>query len=709
MEVPLRFRSRIPVTQIRLAGRCWVYLLAITALLVAATGCGGSDSQGLAAERDRDGSPADPPAAAWTFVDATDAAGSAVITADPDSVNLRALSETGYDPNTGDPGLDEFLVGCHTLAPATPYRTQPDPRVLFLLTVADDQFDGSDAAGTRAFVDQMLGPTGPEYNLPKVADVFAWNSYGCCRPEFTLLAPEDGWIYIPAAEYRPGGDVVENQWADAEFWAAIDTTYDLGQYLTGSVLPVTGKITDLTSANGYTSIYPSAGGMLNDGTLYRCSLFSVDYTTVLVDDPLSWQKTTAHELAHALGGLPDMYQATWLGPSGYSTTSPTWMAGIMGQHNVWGVYTTQYIVGFEKALMGWVPLVQVKYDHRALAVQEAGLPSGRRDFYYLGPQGGIGREFFLLENIGISPTMSYGISGLMVTHFYLPQPYVSADDTSYRQIAPWFAWLTACGTEPWEGSGRDWTSTFGDYDGDMRDFLFPTGGTQLTATGIPDSRLWSGADSGIRLTGIAATDSLRPESIPAEFGPIYDEIELRRESQFHDKFGLITMDVEVGRPLQGDLNGDGIVGQGDYLMLKANLGRRIGIDSWRVPVDVNGDGRAQVVPDRDGDGYISTSERIYDDNWQLVHDMGDWLDIDCDGRNDLNPTGSGVYDIATFDANGDGVIDFFDPDGDGQAELVPDWLDANGDGVVNEWDNAVIGYNWGETTFAELWIDGNAT
>jgi hypothetical protein len=109
-------------------------------------------------------------------------------------------------------------------------------------------------------------------------------------------------------------------------------------------------------------------------------------------------------------------------------------------------------------------------------------------------------------------------------------------------------------------------------------------------------------------------------------------------------YGDIICDVDVGKPLYGDVNGDGIVNEGDEAMLRANMGRKVGVDTLRVPVDVNGDGTAGLARDRDGDGFIATSERIYDDNWTLVHTTGDWLDLNADGRNDLDSDGNGQWD-----------------------------------------------------------------
>jgi len=305
-------------------------------------------------------------------------------------------------------------------------------------------------------------------------------------------------------------------------------------------------------------------------------------------------------------------------------------------------------------------------------------------------------------------------------------------------------------------------------------------------------------------------------------------------------YGDIICDVDVGNPLLGDANGDGVVNEGDWLLMLANAGRRVGIDPLAVPLDVNGDGEIGLARDRDRDGYIATSERIYNDAWTLVHTTGDWMDTNGDGKNDLDSDGSGQYDMieralramrlpphagegnlylnallgaadlcssaatggyryvenpaeksasgvprrspawgvngstgvtsfsdgvlrfgladavngvvnlgggtpqvqfsrqtsalgdpgdgsgdtsrltetgaylvrgseipplgAILDADGDGIMDVFDADGDGFSDLVPASLDPNGDGVVNELDAAYIGYNWGETTFEELWI-----
>ncbi|MCD6282228.1 hypothetical protein J7J84_01285 [bacterium] len=109
-------------------------------------------------------------------------------------------------------------------------------------------------------------------------------------------------------------------------------------------------------------------------------------------------------------------------------------------------------------------------------------------------------------------------------------------------------------------------------------------------------------------------------------------------------YGDIICDVDVGKPLFADFNGDGIVNEGDEAMLRLNIGREVGVDTLRVPVDVNGDGFAGLARDRDGDGYIATSERIYDDAWELVHTTGDWLDLNGDGMNDLDADGNGQWD-----------------------------------------------------------------
>lgn len=445
------------------------------------------------------------------------------------------------------------------------------------------------------------------------------------------------------------------------------------------------------------------------------------------------KRLVMHEYMHILG-LPDLYSIRL--KDGYYSINGDIMAHGMK------------ISGFHRFVLGWCPIIKIRHDVKSHLQNAFEFKENKREIYGAFPKGVNGPEFFVLE-LNYPMFKYYSIKGyfnsvpdndrgLAIWHIDLAMLNTALPDH------PHMALERALGDPQWWPEGE--LPPASDYDPDY--FGYHSRPKKFAQETVPSSVLYTGAPSGVEVN--------------IKYFSLNDDSIYSARNKFGDPVSAMVIDVGVGSPLLGDVNGDGIVNEGDAAMLRLNMGRRVGIDALAVPVDVNGDGFLKLVYDRDEDGFIATSERIYDTAWNLVHTSGDWLDINGDGKNDLDAAGTGQFDaierwyeefrrlnkehppkggISTrnppvpwhemspglfevsarstgqglalaskpiaawiIDQNEDGIIDFFDAEGDGKATLVPARLDADGDGVITEMDAAYMGYYWGETTFEELWI-----
>ena len=265
-------------------------------------------------------------------------------------------------------------------------------------------------------------------------------------------------------------------------------------------------------------------------------------------------------------------------------------------------------LAIHKVLSGWMPFMYMKYDSDGLVVKPQDMYEHPREAYIIWCNPNDLSEFYYFE------THARYTSGLIVPHIYL-----EGSDYDYAPIS----------IPSNNVSDEDWK-----YGDGISTRLFPYVSGEYSSESVVKPTWYDGQNADFALRRIRFLNNIEYENAfsgAIQYGADWG-------------YGDIICDVDVGKPLYGDVNGDGIVNEGDEAMLRANMGRRVGLDTLRVPVDVNGDGMAGLARDRDGDGYIATSERIYDDNWTLVHTTGDWLDLNGDGRNDLDSDGNGQWD-----------------------------------------------------------------
>ncbi|MEP0815226.1 MAG: hypothetical protein HRF49_11265, partial [bacterium] len=272
-------------------------------------------------------------------------------------------------------------------------------------------------------------------------------------------------------------------------------------------------------------------------------------------------------------------------------------------------------LGLHKAVAGWTCLLNTKYDTNARAIKPQDVGSNPRELVFLEYNPASWPEFWYMENQAgggwildpISGLPGYGFgkghTGLIVARVNLSsgQSVPGGDRVESGIPLVEIPSLTA-------------PQSISQFPA-LISKTYPFIGSEFSPTTTPPANWWDGSSCGFSVSGIKYLSNRHYR--PYFFKPEEDYI----------GFGDIICDVDVGNPLYGDFNGDGIVNEGDENMLRANIGRRVGVDPLAVPLDVNGDGEIGLARDRDRDGFIATSERIYDDGWTLVHSTGDWLDL----------------------------------------------------------------------------------
>ncbi|MEP0814592.1 MAG: hypothetical protein HRF49_08000, partial [bacterium] len=318
-----------------------------------------------------------------------------------------------------------------------------------------------------------------------------------------------------------------------------------------------------------------------------------------------------HELGHLLG-WPDTYL---IGSSGGYPG--------FGELDLMSFGTAP--LGFFKAICGWTCLLNTKYDSMALFIRPQDTLEGCRELYLVKHNPSCPAELVYLE-----VQAGWGLTGFPSPGHEQPM----AGNDNWGLIPVHIDLNRGFGDEkpPFWIDSYNWPDANWQYLSDIRERTFPYVGSSFNESTpvVPKWNDGTGANYALGNIGFVSNRHYRPF--------------LYRPGEMLIGFGDIICDVDVGNPLHGDFNGDGIVNEGDENMLRANIGRRVGIDPLAVPLDVNGDGEIGLARDRDRDGFIATSERIYDDGWTLVHSTGDWLDLNGDGRNDLDADGSGQFD-----------------------------------------------------------------
>jgi hypothetical protein len=668
-------------------GRRLKTLLLVLALVLG-TGCSKGSEQSLMPEAMEEKTPAPE---SWTesegfrVVEGSDG----FIELVPNKVAAWSTQADNYNPMTGDPGLDEFLLGCWLQNPPGPDRYEASPNVIYIPRMPQTYVVNNQLSDAQILneIQKICEPPDGDSTTLGIPELFLWNSFGKQVPVFTILSLNDKPFRINDKVYFGEQWVTDSQWLLYDYLLDFSDYFD-GKY--GDTILVSQNV-DMGDAVGFAYPLPRFRPPLPSAPDWVSTYAAVSHHLAMNgNNQLYGLPTINHELLHALGNLGDLYY-TDIYDDGKQVRRDMIMPGTMAGSST---APRHYVIGIHKAIYGWAPLLQIKYDTELLVLRNAGIPDASRECFYLGSGGKIGREFFTIENIGIDPQYEFS-SGLFVAHVKLPRRYGKWPDISEDQTVPWCTWMNSWGFEPWEDSGMEWNRPFNKnwkglsmlYPGELSGEFY----NSFTESTIPNSRLWNGDDSGIRLTNITRLDAWNPAVIPAWFPTNIGETPP----------GPISLTVEVGRIFQGDCNGDGIVNQGDYDFYLANLGRRVGIEPMRVPIDTNGDGVLLPVTDRDADGVIATSERIYNDAGELVVDTGDWFDWNRDGVNDLDEDGNGVIDLDLVDADHDGFLDLSFA---GEDATLWRYADSNGDGIINELDQAAIGYNWGELAFEEIWV-----
>ncbi|MEP0815450.1 MAG: hypothetical protein HRF49_12425, partial [bacterium] len=315
----------------------------------------------------------------------------------------------------------------------------------------------------------------------------------------------------------------------------------------------------------------------------------------------------SHEIGHLLN-WPDTYNNSVA--EGPSSVLGVDLMGSGGHYAPLGVH---------KVYAGWTCFINIKHNSPNLISKPQDLMENEREIYFLKLRQDISdaAEFYYMENqagggsyvpndFWANPDQDRcwnageAGNGLVVPRVFLPH-YSKGDIVSdWPAISiPSIKYTIDNGT--W--SQQRWAP------------IFPFISNSFGSSSIIKSNWHDGKASGINIGQISFLENRHPRPY------------LQRFMDGDLGYGDIICDVDVGNPLYGDFNGDGVVNEGDENMLRANIGRRVGIDPLAVPLDVNGDGEIGLARDRDRDGFIATSERIYDDGWTLVHSTGDWLDL----------------------------------------------------------------------------------
>lgn len=585
-------------------------------------------------------------------------------------------------------------------------------------------------------MNQMLGS--PEYSKLSLAKYIEDQSYGEHKAKFHF--PNGANPYSPLTEYKvTNGDdpthtineVYHNMYN--LHMITEENAYWKGQLPNGSPAQ---KMWPIIMPGQWDTHYAGISGdiTINVGESSDYFMYAIIARELYATSHRELKSNILHEMMHFYG-FPDLYSIRL--KDGYFSINGDIMARGMKMS------------GFHKFVLGWCPIIQIKHDVESHLQKAFEFKENKREIYGAFPKGLNGPEFFILElnypmvqyysSKGYINAVPDNDIGLAIWHIDLSMLNTAIPDR------PHMALERSSGDPQWwpEGEIPPASDSYPDY------FGFSYTPKRFAHDTTPSSVLYTGTASGVEvdIKFFSGNDA---------------KLWHFTKNRHGDPVAIAVIDVDVGSPLLGDVNGDGIVNEGDAAMLRLNMGRRVGIDALAVPVDVNGDGFLKLVYDRDEDGFIATSERIYDTAWNLVHTSGDWLDINGDGKNDLDAAGTGQFDaierwyeefrklnkehppkggISTrnppvpwhemspglfevsarstgqglalaskpiaawiIDQNEDGIIDFFDAEGDGMPTLVPARLDADGDGVITEMDAAYMGYYWGETTFEELWI-----
>ena len=444
------------------------------------------------------------------------------------------------------------------------------------------------------YIDQSYGKFAPSFNIVK----HIYSSYPYMAEVnidlFKLLSDESNMIEYPVM--RPviafGGDERHGGHGDAGI-------YDYAEGQRGADKSCLGGVIRLALAPNQFK------GYVNTRICYA----------------RAWADAVHHEIGHLMN-WPDTYVSSRA--EGVSSVDGVDLMG-----------NSLAPLGIHKVVNGWTCFINVKHDSRGMVLKPQDLGENPREIFFLKNREDIsnGAEFYYMENQaggglrnlgryydeplgGVSWTRGFATSGLVVPRIYLPLSNFG-DGSDWPMVSiPSVLWAR---TQP-------------EFPAGGRPAIFPYVGSGFGGQSNVPANWHDGENAGVGLSGIAFE------------GNRHFRMWLDRSGAEECGYGDIICNVDVGSPLVGDLNGDGIVNDGDRNFLLANMGRRVGVDPLAVPLDVNGDGKIGLARDRDRDGFIATSERIYDDAWTLVHTTGDWLDTNGDGRNDLDEDGSGQYD-----------------------------------------------------------------